>query len=406
MALTQVRARLGAEWVTLAYNESTGRYEGELTPAGTSVHQPGGYFNVEVEAVNGNGDRASLSGTQLPALRLVVREISAPVLTLVSPAPGYLTTASPTFLFSAVDEAGGSGVDPDSAKAAVDGASVPCTAVQDGAGVRIAFTRPGLSEGPHTVTAEVRDYDGNRAAVSAGYIVDTVAPVLILDQPGPRHVVDGDHVEIAGLAVDVTAPAVTVTVNGQAAAVAGGRFSAVVPLAVGENRIAVSAADGAGNVSGAEVYMIRLVTDRVGADAAALRALVERPMEEWTAAELAWFNGAAQRGAYNAADLNRVGAAVGYLSGELARRGYLIGAAHRTDWSKEDAPTEGQMADYLSGVEAVRTAQGLAMPEIPETMAALDVEGANRIEAALVAVDRVLPLHWAWTAGEAFCGEG
>ena len=37
MALTQVRARLGETWVTLAYNDATGRYEGTLTPSGTSA---------------------------------------------------------------------------------------------------------------------------------------------------------------------------------------------------------------------------------------------------------------------------------------------------------------------------------------------------------------------------------
>lgn len=406
MALTRVRARLGTEWVTLTYNAAAGRYEGTLTPAGTSVHQPGGYFSVEVEAVNGSGDTASISGAQLPSLRLVVRETAPPALTLVSPAPGYLTTASPVFVLTAADEAGGSGIDPDSARAAVDGVSVPCTVSQEGAGYQITFRRDGLSEGPHTVTAEISDYDGNRASVSAGYVVDTVPPALILEQPGLRHVVDEDSVEIAGTALDVTAPPVTVTVAGQAAAVEAGRFSAVAPLAVGENTIAVTAADGAGNTSRAEVYMIRLVTDRAETDVAALTALVAKPLDDWTAAELAWFNEAVQRGAYNAEDLNRVGAAVRYLSGELARRGYAVDTAPRTDWDAEDAPTAGQMASYLSGVEAVRSAQGLEMPGIPAAMDGLDIAGANRIEAALVAVDRVLPLHWAWTAGEAFCGEG
>ena len=95
MALTQVRARIGTEWVTLTYNDATGRYEGTLTPPGTSIHQPGGYYSVEVEATNDSGDTASISGTQLASLRLVVQETTAPVVTLVFPAQGYLTTSAP-----------------------------------------------------------------------------------------------------------------------------------------------------------------------------------------------------------------------------------------------------------------------------------------------------------------------
>lgn len=406
MALTQVRAKLGNTWTALTYNNATGRYEGVLTPPGTSIHQPGGYYSVTVEAVNDSGNTASISGTQLPSLRLVVRETISPVVTLVSPAQGYLTTSAPVVVFSAVDEAGGSGIDPDSAAASVDGVPAACTVAEAGGGYTVTVACSGLSDGPHTVTVSISDYDGNDAFAAAAYTVDTAAPVLVLRKPDLHRVVDDDRVEIAGEAWDVTAPMVTVTVAGKPVDSEDGRFSATVPLKVGENTITVTATDGAGLRSTAEVYMIRLVTDRAAADIASLTALMAKPLESWTAEELAWFNDAGQRGAYNAADLNRVGAAVRYLSGEMERRGLLIGTAPKTDWSEKDAPTVGQMEAYLSDVEAVRTAQGLEMPEIPETVRRLTVEGANRIEAALVAVDRILPLQWAWTAGEVFCGEG
>ena len=98
MALTTVRAKLGDTWVTLAYNPATDRYEGALTPSETSIHQPGGYYAVEVDVSNDTGQKASISGVQLPSLRLVVRETTAPALRLVSPAPGYLTTQTPTII--------------------------------------------------------------------------------------------------------------------------------------------------------------------------------------------------------------------------------------------------------------------------------------------------------------------
>lgn len=151
--------------------------------------------------------------------------------------------------------------------------------------------------------------------------------------------------------------------------------------------------------------MIRLVTDRAEADMAPLTALAAKPLDSWTAEELAWFNDAVQRGAYNAEDLNRVGTAVRYLSGELRRRGYVVATAPKTDWVQEDAPTAPQMAAYLMDVETVWAALGLEMPGIPDTMRRLTVDGANQIEAALVAVDVVFPRYSAWTSGEAFCGE-
>ena len=404
MALTQVRARIGTEWVTLTYNDATGRYEGTLTPPGTSIHQPGGYYSVEVEATNDSGDTASISGTQLASLRLVVQETTAPVVTLVFPAQGYLTTSAPVVVCSAIDEAGGSGIDPDSAAALVDGAPVPCTAAEADGGYTVTVACSGLSDGAHTVTVSISDYDGNVGTASAAYTVDTVPPVLVLRKPGLHRVVDDDSVEIAGEVWDVTAPEVTVTVAGVPVRIEDGKFSATVPLAVGENTITITAADGAGLTSSAELYMIRLVTDRAEADIAALAALMEKPLDTWTTEELAWFNEAVQRGVYNDEDLNRVGVAVRYLSGELERRGYIADTAPKTDWTQADAPTVGQMAAYLADVETVRAAQGLEMPNIPETMRRLTVGGANQIEAALVAVDAVFPRYTAWSSGEVTCG--
>lgn len=404
MALTTVRARLGDTWVTLTYNESTGRYEGTLTPQATSIHQPGGYYSVEVEAVNDAGETASISGEQLPSLRLVVRETTAPVLTLVSPAPGYLTTGEPVFVFEATDEAGGSGVDPETFSLA--GAA----AEEIPGGYRFTWSPPGgWADGAHTVTASVQDHDGNESTVSGSYTVDTVPPELLIRQPYMRHVVDDESVTVAGEVWDVTAPAVTVTVAGEAVPVAGGRFEAEVALAIGENRIPVIAADGAGNQVAAEVYMIRLVTDRTQADADKILDLCTRWYANWTEEERAWWASTpCRRGSYDALDLNRVGVAVDWLAGELRRRGYIAAARPKTDWTEADAPVQSQMTAYLANVETVRSAQGLYMPEIPWSMDELGgkqgVEKANDIERALVAVDAVFPYYTAWTAGEVTCG--
>lgn len=400
MALTQVRAKLGEEWVVLTYNESTGRYEGYLNPPGTSIHQPGGYYNITVEAVNEAGDSASISGDQLASLRLVVRETSAPTLTLISPAPGYLQTQMPTFVFEATDEEGGSGVDLGSFS--LEGAA----AEPIPGGYRFTWNPPApWTDGPHTITASVRDNDGNESAVSGAYTVDTVPPELILRKPYQRHVVDDEIITVAGDAWDVTTPNITVEVGGEGVAVADGRFSADVPLSVGENHIPVTITDGAGNATTETIYIIRLVTDRTQADVDFIRMLYEKPWEEWPEAIQVWFlQSACLRGAYDPSDWNRVGVAVRWLAGELERRGYIASVDPKTDWTPDDAPRQGQMANYLRDVETVRSAQNLYVQEIPATLRFSTFQDWNNIEKALVETDAILPNYFAWTSGEVTCG--
>lgn len=404
MALVQVQVRIGTEWITLIYNDTTGRYEGTLTPPGTSIHQPGGYYSVEVEATNDSGDTASISGAQLSSLRLVVQETTAPVVTLVSPAQGYLTTPAPVVVFSAVDEVGGSGIDPDSAAALVDGVSVACTAAETDGGYTVTVACSWLPDGPHTVTVSISDYDGNVGTASAAYTVDTVPPVLYITKPYMRHVVGDESIVVAGEAYDVTAPQITVTVTGEAVTVVDGKFSKDVPLNVGENTIPITVTDGAGNVTTGSVYVIRLVTDRTSNDLDAIRALFGKPVDTWTEVEKSQWALAVQRGSWTAETLNRVGIAVRYLSGELEKRGYIADTSPKTDWTKNDAPTLPQMETYLQNVETVRSAQGIEVQEIPATLRKSTTYGFNAVEKALVETDAIFPNYFAWSAGEISCG--
>ena len=65
-----------------------------------------------------------------------------------------------------------------------------------------------------------------------------------------------------------------------------------------------------------------LITDRSQADLDALGSLLSVPMEDWTAEELAEFNLARSKGAYNYTDLNRVTAAMDYINEQLVGYGY------------------------------------------------------------------------------------
>ena len=68
-----------------------------------------------------------------------------------------------------------------------------------------------------------------------------------------------------------------------------------------------------------------LITDRAPADLEALRGLLATPMADWTAEQLAQFNQAASKGAYNYTDLNRVTACMDYLNERLTAAGYVTG---------------------------------------------------------------------------------
>lgn len=398
MAITQVRAQFNGQWYMLTYNEDARAYQTTITPDTFSGGQPDGYYDVTVEATNDSGVVVTTDGGNLPGLRLVVRETIPPILTLVSPEAGYVTTNTSAVTWTAQDNDGGSGIDPDSAVVKLDGKAVPAEQVSVTAGAGGTYTityTPGaaLAEGPHTVQAGISDNDGNTATMEANYIVDTVPPALSALLSFEEVVVDAYTVTITGQSNDATAPPVTMTVmdNGAAAGAPevgpDGRFSFLLNLEVGENHITVTATDRAGLTTTASYYIIRMVTDRTQADVDALN----------------------DRGTYNASDLNRVNTAMAYLDRWLSEAGYITGYANQDiAWAMDDIPLQAQMADYLSNVGAIGGTFPLAnAPAIPASMEFLTHEGANHIERVLVLTDQIRARlkRSPFVSGEIFCGE-
>lgn len=407
MAISQIVAKLGDQLVTLEYNETTGRYEGYLTPQTTSYHQPGGYFPVAIKAESDSGYIIGADGEYDPRLRLKVLELAAPTLRIVSPEPGFLATPDPVVVFEAIDEEGGSGIDPDTFS--LDGAAVD----EIPGGYRYTWTPPDpWEDGPHTLTASVSDYDGNVSAASGTWVVDTIPPELCIKTPYMRHVVDTESITVSGWVSDTGSGAESVW------AYAGlrhkttpdetGWFSMEIPLDVGENNIPIFAKDRAGNKVREDLYMIRLITDRTKADIDKLLYLYNKPVTQWTDEENKWFSTGLLRGGYSVRDMNRVGVAVKFLEEELRKRGYAPNVSPKTDWTSYDAPTRTQGETYRRNVEAIRDAQGLeGLSEwpIPYTLRMLNYEGANQLEKALVQTDAIFPRYTAWTSGEVSCGE-
>lgn len=93
-----------------------------------------------------------------------------------------------------------------------------------------------------------------------------------------------------------------------------------------------------------------------------------------------------QKGAYNASDLNRVGAAMLYCQTILAGIGIPVELdSVKTDWAESDMPTVSDMDLYLDNLSALKTAinSPVYFPAVPESMNNLTWATANDIERIL-----------------------
>ena len=259
MAIQQVRANINGQWHTLTLNPSNGRYEAQITaPGATSYNQSGGYYNVTVEATNTAGTSGTADASTLDGLKLYVKERVAPVITITSPSNGArVTNSNQPVTFTVVDEAGGSGVDLDSVVVKLDGSAVSAGEVTHSAvtnGYSFTYTPASpMKDGPHTVTVDASDNDGNAAEQkSTTFTVDTVAPSLNVTSPTDGLITNNASITVTGTTNDATSSPVTVTVQlnsqdqGAVTVESSGSFSKAITLANGANVIVVTSTDQAG----------------------------------------------------------------------------------------------------------------------------------------------------------------
>ena len=136
-----------------------------------------------------------------------------------------------------------------------------------------------------------------------------------------------------------------------------------------------------------------LVTDRTQADADRAAELAAKGLNGMTPAEVAEYL-AGMKGAYNAADLNRVAEAMEYVAERFQGYGYAVKLAHTRAWSMSDIPDPAEMDGYLLDLAALRGVLAVfrTTPEVPQDMEGLTVQEANDIEKILVDVDSLLTL--------------
>ena len=268
MAIQQVRAQINGTWHVLTYNSSTGKYEKTITAPNTTSYNvnAGHYYPVTVEVTNTAGTVKTVNDTDAVAgnsLKLKVKEKVKPAITITSPGAGaYVTNSKQPIIFQLRDEAGGSGIDLSSLALKIDGGTAVgsgstgmiCNAVTNG--YDCTYTSPtALSDGAHTVTIDVSDFDGNTATqASRSYTIDTVPPVLNITNPANNFITNTAALTVAGSTNDVTSSAVTITiklnnVDQGSVPVTSGNFSKAITLANGSNNIIVTATDTAGKVT-------------------------------------------------------------------------------------------------------------------------------------------------------------
>lgn len=124
-----------------------------------------------------------------------------------------------------------------------------------------------------------------------------------------------------------------------------------------------------------------LITDRTQADVDYVKSLRDKILAGTaTAEEETEFLTANLKGAYNAADLNRVGNAMLVVAKKLG-----VPVNPKTDWAATDIPTPVQLANYITDLQRVHDAVHGA-PDIPGS-AIIDYAGANAIEEMLLYAD-------------------
>lgn len=217
-----------------------------LTVDGVAVPLSGGHFSAGPYALVEGPREWSLvardaAGNSAARAHRVVRDAVAPTLSILQPAAGAVVGASPA-------EISGSAADLNLSAVSVNGVAASRTGN--------AWTaRVPLAEGANEAAATATDAAGNSAAARRGLVLDSRAPAVAITSPASGTVVPGTTLTVRGVASDAHLD--RVEVNGVAASLAGGAWSATVSLEEGSNTLEAAAFDTLGHRAGASVLVHR-----------------------------------------------------------------------------------------------------------------------------------------------------
>lgn len=263
MAVARAQAVVNGVTINLAYDATSKKWSGSGSAPTKSSHPKGGFYNVSLTAWDEAGNSTTIDATHTTlgsALKLVVKELTAPVITITYPsASARIINNKPAITWTVKDD--DSGVNPDTIGITVDsGTKVTGSAITKKAitgGYECTYT-PGqaLTDGSHTIKVDASDYDGNAATQkSVTFVIDTVPPTLNISAPAEGAKTNNTTVTVSGKNNDVTSAPVTLTIklnNGAAENVTvgtDGSFNKALTLVEGSNTITVVARDAAGKTT-------------------------------------------------------------------------------------------------------------------------------------------------------------
>lgn len=264
MAVTSVVLIMEGTEYPLTYNSSTQKYTASINaPSTTSYTKTGGYYPLQVRAVDDAGNETVIDTTHATlgnALKLVVKETVKPTITITSPTSGAkLSTNAPTITWKVTDN--GSGVDLDTVTLKIDGtAKSGFTQTSISGGYSFSYTASGLADGSHTIVVNASDNDGNAGnQASVTFTTDTTMPDLNITAPQNNLVTGTRNVAYSGTTNDATSSPVTLTYvitrgstsvdSGTITVETSGNFSGnfVLPEVDGVYTIKFTSTDSAGN---------------------------------------------------------------------------------------------------------------------------------------------------------------
>jgi hypothetical protein len=383
--ITQVKIRINGSEYNAAFNPDSGLWEYTgAAPDTTSFPQPGGYYPVQVSALNDSGQSKTVTSGSPGignSLKLFVTETEKPVISITVPGNGgYVNSATPIISFLALDDEQGSGINTDSFVITIDGNTVSATVTAAGEGYTV--TLPAMADGSHTLSISVSDNDGNQSdAASISLVVDTTAPVITITSPTDGQVTRKLTGIFMGSVTDANPDMIATYSNngsnlGELMLTQDGAFEIEIDLSVGDNVLTINAVDKAGNQSSASSTFNRnfdfwVIIDRTLQDVIYAR---QTPGVY------------SLKGHYGATDLNRVEGDVYFLTELLKEYGETITVTTKTNWTTADEPHPADMERYLENIQTIYENFYIYvnMPFPPETMQNLDYIYANNIEKILL----------------------
>ncbi len=204
-----------------------------------------GQLEIKVEArLTGHRGRNTLSDR----IKVIVNngggDTEAPVINIESPTPGELFNAVPVTVEAELSD--NVAVNPATVVVKLDGTDVTSQCLVTAVSVNCPLSP---ADGQHNVTIDCKDTSNNSAAQkSVNFTIDMTAPSVAVTSHTDGQEVNAATINLAGTVSDATSGVVSVEVNGNAAAIAGGVWTYNnLSLDEGANAIAIVAEDAAGN---------------------------------------------------------------------------------------------------------------------------------------------------------------